>query len=84
MTRDKRKAQAPIPDGLNALLTPPQRLSLHQLESFGWRIAFVRRPLFQDPVVVLCNSGGDQFGVLEPGGELNLQADLKIRQPLAA
>lgn len=76
---DRRKGLNPIPLNLREFLSDDQRRSIRQLESFGWRLAFVRRPLFQDTVVVMCNSDSTAFSVVEEDGTVNEQSDLLLR-----
>ncbi|WP_149194665.1 hypothetical protein [Luteimonas suaedae] len=54
-TPERRKQRAPASDAalLRAGLTPPQQITLEAMEIFLWRLAFVRRPLFQAPIPVL-------------------------------
>ena len=51
MNKDRRKGKPPIPDDARSILTLAQKRALKELESFGWVIDYVRRPLFQDPKV---------------------------------
>lgn len=81
MDRERRKGEKPIPRDLEAALNDEQLMALHSLERFGWELQFIRRPLFQDPVFVVCNSDGNMLGVLEEDGRLNLQVDLEVRAP---
>jgi len=53
---------------------------LHKIEGFGWKLVFVRRPLFQESVVVVTDAGGNSIGVLEGDGRLNLDPDIQIRE----
>jgi hypothetical protein len=71
----------PVPANVKRLLTVEQTIALKQLESFGWRIAFVRRPLFQQVVVVVTSYDGKEMGVLELDGELNLSPSITLREP---
>jgi hypothetical protein len=77
--QEKRKGQEPIPDNILELLTDMQLLALKRIENFGWTLKFVRRPLFQAPVVVVENATGMSIGVLDEDGEVDLQADLNVR-----
>jgi len=52
---------------------------LLQLQKFGWYIQFVRRPLFEQPTIVLASGDGKQVGVLEPDGRLNLHGNITLR-----
>lgn len=50
---DKRGRQPEIPFGYEKLLTEEQIHAIEHSEKFGWSLHFIRRPLFQEPTVVL-------------------------------
>lgn len=79
MDKEKRKGEAPIPEHVKDYLNAEQLRELHKIEGFGWRLHFIRRPLFQDPVVVVMNPEGNAIGVLEEDGRINLQPDIPLR-----
>lgn len=79
MDRERRKGQEPLPANLEDTLNDAQLVALPVLERFGWELRFVRRPLFQDAVPVVCNAEGTMVGVLEEDGRLNLQVDVQVR-----
>ena len=60
-------------------LTAAQLTTLDTLEGFHWRLAFVRRPLFRDPVPVAIDRSGNRFVVIEPDGAINETPALRIR-----
>jgi hypothetical protein len=72
---DKRGSQEPIPRNLDQYLTSLQLQSLDHLQDFGWQLAFVRRPLFEMPTVVLLSPEGKQYATLEEEGSLNLEPE---------
>ena len=76
---DKRGSQPAIPHDVDQYLTPLQRQSLDNLQDFGWQLAFVRRPLFELPTVVLLSPEGKQYATLEEEGSLNLEPELRWR-----
>ncbi|MEW8027466.1 MAG: hypothetical protein AB2792_17190 [Candidatus Thiodiazotropha sp.] len=80
MVLENRKGDKPIPDNLNEVLNNLQLLALQKAEGFGWKLKFVRRPLFQEVVPVIINPSGNKIGVLESNGEINMHPDTKIRQ----
>ena len=57
--KKKRNVQPPVPIDWKKLLTEDQLIALNTLERFGWHIAFIRRVLFQEKVVVIHN---DAYG----------------------
>ncbi len=76
---ERRRGMSPIPINLREFLNDEQRRTLRQVEGFGWQLAFVRRPLFQDPTVVIRNADASSFSVLELDGSINAEPDIIIR-----
>ncbi len=79
MDRERRQGQKAVPDDIPARLTELQRLTLARLESFGWSIKLVRRPLFEDLVVVVSDPTGNNLAVLDENGQLDKAHELVIR-----
>jgi len=77
---DLRGTRSALPADVLYYLNEVQRLALHSLENFGWQLAFIRRPLFVPPVVVVKNSEQSKFAVLEEDGSVNLSPTAKWRQ----
>ena len=80
MDQEKRKGDEPVPQNAIEMLNEMQVLALRQIESFGWRLQFIRRPLFQDPVPVVVDSDGTKIGILEEDGRINMEPDIKVRE----
>lgn len=80
MDKDKRKGLKPIPENIKEHMNEEQLLKLSAISKFGWEIKYIRRPLFQDPVVVVINAEGDSIGILEEDGRLNLESSIKLRE----
>ena len=80
MDRDKRKGDEPVPDNAIEMLNHVQVLALRQIEGYGWRLQFIRRPLFQDPVPVVIDAAGMKIGILEEDGRINMEPDIKVRE----
>lgn len=76
---DKRGTQDAIPAPLDHYLSAMQMQSLEQLGDFGWQLAFVRRPLFAKPTVVLISPEAKQYATLEDEGSLNLDPGIILR-----
>ena len=76
---DRRGVQKAIPIDLGRYLNQPQLLALHSLESFGWYLWFVRRPLFMQPIVIVANLESTQHAQLENDGSVNLKPPLHLR-----
>lgn len=64
---------------LRALLNEDQRMTLAELERFGWELKFVRRPLFQPSIPVVSDASRKTYAVLEADGTLNEQPGFNIR-----
>jgi hypothetical protein len=77
--KDKRYSEVPVPENLDEFLNTDQLYSLRRMEDFGWRLAFIRRPLFQDIVPVVVSADGTKHGVLEEDGSINMQPDIAVR-----
>ena len=80
MNNDKRNSDLPVPDNIKDYLTDAQSAELHHIESFGWTLKYVRRPLFQERVVVVLNPDGSSIGILEEDGRLNLESNIDTRE----
>lgn len=76
---DMRGTQAPIPSNLDYYLNAPQLHTLHNLESSGWSLLFVRRPLFESPMVVVQSPGAQTFAAIELDGTLDLEPPMLLR-----
>ena len=76
---NKRKGALAVPSNLKQYLNELQLSELHKIESFGWNLLYLRRPLFQEPVAVVIHDDGQAMAVLEQDGSLNLESKLQIR-----
>lgn len=84
MNKEKRAGTPPVPDNFQQLLNRWQQLTLQKIEGFGWKIKFIRRPLFQDTTIVVTNPTGDRIGILETDGEVTIHPVTDFRgQPSA-
>ena len=79
MTRDRRKNMELTQGEVKKILNPKQLTALIECQYFGWKLKFVRRPLFQAPVPVLYNASIDQIGILDPDGHINFEMNLEVR-----
>ena len=80
--RDRRCGDAPIPDNLKDILNKAQWQALPGIEysESGWKLQFLRRPLFQEPVPVLHNSNDGRIGILGTDGSIKIQPVIKVRE----
>jgi hypothetical protein len=80
MDREKRDGKAPLPDNLNEVLNDAQRQALTGLKYTGWKLLFLRRPLFQEPVLVVRNTHDGKMGILDKDGKIKMLRNFKIRE----
>ena len=64
---------------LRKQLNESQLITLNSLESFGWELKFIRRPLFQDPVPVVFDADRNRFAILQNDGSLDEEPGIDIR-----
>jgi hypothetical protein len=76
---DARGSRSALPVDVFYYLNEVQRLALRSLENFGWQLAFIRRPLFVAPMIVIKNSEQAKFAVLEEDGSVNLSPLVRWR-----
>jgi hypothetical protein len=79
MEKDKRNKQKPIPHNINDFLNEDQLIALRQIESYGWHLEFIRRPLFADPTPVVFSPTG-QIGILREDGSIDKNANILVRK----
>lgn len=79
MDQEKRKGDIPIPDNLDDVLNKAQLRALPGIKLSGWEIRFMRKPLFQDPVLVLYKPRDKRTGILDEDGKLSIQGNIKVR-----
>ena len=78
-TPERRRFSAADQTGLRAGLTPAQLVTLEAMEIFRWRLAFVRRPLFQAPIPVLFDKDDSRHVVILEDGTLDEHPTLRLR-----
>ncbi len=77
--RERRKGGTPTPAELRTLLSGEQRETLSELERYGWRLHFVRHPLFQASTAVVFDTEREIYGELGDDGTLDEQPKLRMR-----
>ena len=80
MNNNKRSSEKTIPENIKDFLTDAQAAELNHIEGFGWSLKYIRRPLFQERVVVVMNPNGSSIGILEEDGRLNLESNIDTRE----
>ena len=79
-TPERRKGAPKMDDAtLLAGLTPEQQATIHTMETFHWRLKFVRRTLFKIPIPVLFNREGDRYVVVNEDGTIDENPALTLR-----
>jgi hypothetical protein len=82
--QDRRKGVEPIPSDLTALLTEAQINALPALEEKGVSLFAIRRPLFQESVVIMKFLLREGYGILLKDGTVDYFPDIEVRErPLA-
>lgn len=76
---ERRGRMPPIPSGFEAMLNQDQKNALRNVEKFGWQLAFVRRPMFEQPTFVVTSPDRQNYAILESSGELNREPQIVIR-----
>ena len=60
-------------------LSDPQKAAIEKLESAGWVLSFIRRPLFEDIIPFVKDAKSGRYGILELDGTLNEDHELITR-----
>ena len=79
MAEDRRKYQKLTQSDVYKLLDSKQLIALRESAFFGWKIHFIRRPLFLEPVIVLYNARYDIIGILGQDGSINMETEIDAR-----
>ena len=80
MDREKRKGTSQIPKNLNDILNKAQLQALSGIKHAGWELLFLRRPLFQEPVLVVHNPKDNTTGIFDKDGKIIIQPNFKKRE----
>jgi hypothetical protein len=77
--KERRNKQKAVPDNIKDYLNHDQIIALNQIESFGWTLEFVRRPLFQEPTPVVFGPDRKQIGILLKDGTIDKNPGIQVR-----
>ena len=80
MGEDKREGDKPVPGDVNNYLNDAQLVALRKIEGFGWKLKFIRRPLFQEHVIVITNADDGAIGILCDDGRVDLEPNIETRE----
>jgi hypothetical protein len=62
------------------VLSEAQRRALPGIELSGWKVRFLRRPLFQEPELVIYNPVDHRAGLLGSDGRIRVEASIRVRE----
>ena len=82
MAKNRRKDQPLIPDKYHQLLTSQQLKALKDFKALGVILYAIRRPLFQEPTVIVKFVSKNKFGVLLADGRVDYLPELDMRRTL--
>jgi hypothetical protein len=80
--RKRRNSPIPPDDILRKILTPEQIEAIEQVREVRpeWKLAFVRRPLFHEPVVVFKDTHTEKILTLSKKGHFDLTPRIEVRE----
>ena len=76
---NKRDKQPPIPENLSEYLNDAQLRTINKMEGFGWKLFFIRRPLFQEVITIMQSPDGSDTALIEIDGNFIQSHDVYIR-----
>ena len=76
---ERRGRMPPIPPGFEAMLNQDQKNALRNVENFGWQLAFVRRPVFEEPIFVVISPDQQRYAILDGDGEVDMNPQIVVR-----
>ena len=76
---ERRSEGNQVPESPGEVLNDLQLMTLSKMERFGWMLAFIRKPLFQDIVPVLFHPDSKKLGTLNGDGALNTTPNTRFR-----
>ena len=76
---NKRDKQPPIPENLSEYLNDAQLRTINKMEGFGWKLFFIRRPLFQEVITIMQSPDGSDTALIETDGNFIQAHDVYIR-----
>lgn len=77
--QERRHAERALALALKRELNEDQRMTLAELERFGWELKFIRRPPFEPKIPIVLDPDRKKFAILEVDGTLNEHPPFKIR-----
>ena len=77
--KERRKGTLPVPDDPLKYLNAEQLFTCRRMQALGWKIKFIRRPLYQRVICVLTNQDESLLAVIEQNGMLNKHPYISFR-----
>ena len=77
--QERRNNQKMLSAELKRQLNSDQRMTLSELERYGWELKFIRRRPFQEPVPVVFDGDRKKVAVLRADGTLDENPGFEIR-----
>ena len=77
--KNNRDKQAAIPSNLSEYLNEIQMATISKLENFGWKLFFIRRPLFQEVITIMHFPTSGETALIEQDGIVNKAHDVYVR-----
>jgi len=75
----KDRTQPPIPENIQDYVDADRMAVIEKFEQYGWDLWFVRRPLFQDSIVVLKHQQTGATCIIDENAHVRHEHDLAIR-----
>ena len=80
MEKERRQSELRCASALTRQLNDAQKLTLVDVERFGWELKFIRRPMFLQPLPVVFDPERKHFAVLKEDGTLDESPAFDIRK----
>jgi hypothetical protein len=79
---ERRKRKPLIQPDYGQYLNADQLNTYIHMQTLGWQMHFIRRPLLRKPTVVLKNGMGTRIGVIEQNGAFTINPRMVTRRTL--
>ncbi|MFW2440156.1 MAG: hypothetical protein ACN4GR_12375 [Arenicellales bacterium] len=69
---ERRNRKPAVPSSFMVHLNTDQLKTYIQIQTYGWQMHFIRRPLLGKNTVAMINSAGTKVGVIKPNGSFSI------------
>jgi len=76
---ERRTRKSAVPSDFEQYLNVHQLNTFKYLQEFGWKMHFIRRPLFQQPTAIMINEDFNCICLLEKEGHVDMHPTLELR-----